>query len=72
MSLKRALVTGVTGQDGAYLVRFLLQQGYEVTGVCGQYPIHLFNLERLGVKDKVKIQTMDLTDKGIYREIDWH
>ena len=65
MSLKRALVTGVTGQDGAYLVRFLLQQGYEVTGVVRPVSNPSFsNLERLGVKDKVKIQTMDLTDKG--------
>ena len=65
MSSKRALVTGVTGQDGAYLVRFLLQQGYEVTGVVRPVSNPSFsNLERLGVKEKVKIQTMDLTDKG--------
>jgi nucleoside-diphosphate-sugar epimerase len=30
---KRALITGVTGQDGAYLARFLLEQGYEVHGI---------------------------------------
>ncbi|MGJ0511846.1 GDP-mannose 4,6-dehydratase, partial [Methylocystis sp.] len=30
---KRALVTGVTGQDGAYLSQFLLDKGYEVHGV---------------------------------------
>ena len=69
MSLKRALVTGVTGQDGAYLVRFLLQQGYEVTGVVRPVSNPSFsNLERLGVKDKVKIQTMDLTDKDLSRD----
>jgi GDPmannose 4,6-dehydratase len=32
-ALKRALITGVTGQDGAYLARFLLEQGYEVHGL---------------------------------------
>ncbi|MES2906957.1 MAG: GDP-mannose 4,6-dehydratase, partial [Pseudomonadota bacterium] len=30
---KRALITGVTGQDGAYLAEFLLQKGYEVHGI---------------------------------------
>ncbi|WP_341712046.1 GDP-mannose 4,6-dehydratase [Erythrobacter sp.] len=33
MPTKRALITGVTGQDGAYLARFLLEKGYEVHGV---------------------------------------
>lgn len=33
MSDKRALITGITGQDGSYLVEFLLRQGYEVCGV---------------------------------------
>ena len=31
--LKRALITGITGQDGAYLAEFLLEKGYEVHGV---------------------------------------
>jgi len=30
---KRALITGITGQDGAYLAEFLLQKGYEVHGI---------------------------------------
>ena len=33
MADKRALITGITGQDGAYLAEFLLQKGYEVHGV---------------------------------------
>ena len=33
MSAKRALITGVTGQDGSYLSRFLLEKGYEVHGL---------------------------------------
>ncbi|MFT5175609.1 MAG: GDPmannose 4,6-dehydratase, partial [Gammaproteobacteria bacterium] len=33
MAEKRALITGVTGQDGAYLAEFLLQKGYEVHGI---------------------------------------
>ena len=31
--MKKALITGVTGQDGAYLAEFLLQKGYEVHGI---------------------------------------
>ncbi len=31
--MKRALITGITGQDGAYLAEFLLQKGYEVHGI---------------------------------------
>ena len=30
---KRALITGITGQDGSYLAEFLLERGYEVHGV---------------------------------------
>ena len=32
--MRKALITGVTGQDGSYLAEFLLEQGYEVIGVC--------------------------------------
>ena len=34
---KRALITGVTGQDGSYLAELLLEQGYEVVGICLLY-----------------------------------
>jgi GDPmannose 4,6-dehydratase len=33
MSIKKALITGITGQDGAYLAQFLLGKGYEVHGI---------------------------------------
>jgi len=32
-SMKRALITGITGQDGSYLAEFLLSKGYEVHGI---------------------------------------
>jgi GDPmannose 4,6-dehydratase len=32
-AVKRALITGITGQDGAYLAEFLLKKGYEVHGI---------------------------------------
>jgi GDPmannose 4,6-dehydratase len=43
--LKRALITGVTGQDGAYLAAFLLAKGYEVHGI--KRPSSMFNTARI-------------------------
>lgn len=43
--MKRALITGVTGQDGAYLAEFLLNKGYEVHGIKRR--ASLFNTERI-------------------------
>ncbi|MFX8692465.1 GDP-mannose 4,6-dehydratase, partial [Acinetobacter baumannii] len=42
---KRALITGVTGQDGAYLAEFLLGKGYEVHGIKRRSS--LFNTDRI-------------------------
>ena len=44
-SVKRALITGITGQDGAYLARFLLDKGYEVHGIKRRSS--LFNTQRV-------------------------
>jgi GDPmannose 4,6-dehydratase len=44
-SVKRALITGVTGQDGAYLAQFLLSKGYEVHGIVRR--ASLFNTDRI-------------------------
>jgi GDPmannose 4,6-dehydratase len=43
--LKKALITGITGQDGSYLAEFLLKQGYEVHGI--KRPSSLFNTKRI-------------------------
>jgi len=43
--VKRALITGITGQDGAYLAEFLLQKGYEVHGIKRR--ASLFNTDRI-------------------------
>ncbi len=45
MSIKKALITGITGQDGAYLAEFLLNKGYEVHGVKRR--TSLFNTDRI-------------------------
>ncbi len=64
---KRALVTGVTGQDGAYLADLLLEKGYEVFGVArrsSHYGIATHRLDWLGISDKVTIVDGDLLDLG--------
>ncbi|HTV07249.1 MAG TPA: GDP-mannose 4,6-dehydratase [Acidobacteriaceae bacterium] len=43
--MKKALITGITGQDGSYLAEFLLKQGYEVHGL--KRPSSLFNTKRI-------------------------
>ena len=43
--MKRALITGITGQDGAYLAEFLLAKGYEVHGIKRR--ASSFNTERI-------------------------
>ena len=48
MVQKRALITGVTGQDGSYLAELLLEKGYEVHGIVRQESSD--NLERIKVK----------------------
>jgi len=58
---KRALITGITGQDGSYLAEFLLEQGYEVAGMIRTSSTgDLGNVVHL--KDQIKIYRGDLSD----------
>ena len=60
---RRALICGVSGQDGAYLARFLLENGYEVFGTSRDAQISSFrNLRRLGIDGKVTVESMVPTD----------
>jgi GDPmannose 4,6-dehydratase len=62
---KRALITGVTGQDGAYLARFLLRKGYKVFGLVRRSGSAEFVGERLrwlGVLDQVEMLDGDMVD----------
>lgn len=58
-----ALICGVSGQDGAYLARLLLDKGYRVVGTSRDATTSSFaNLERLGIADRVETASMVLTD----------
>lgn len=59
---KRALITGITGQDGSYLAELLLAQGYEVFGLVRRSSTE--NFERIGhLRDKVTLVSGDLLDE---------
>jgi GDPmannose 4,6-dehydratase len=63
MMTKKALIIGVSGQDGAYLARHLLALGYEVHGTSRDHEVGAFsNLTRLGIKDRVKLASMVTSD----------
>ena len=56
---KHALICGVSGQDGAYLARFLLSKGYEVWGSSRDAQGSGFiNLQKLGIKNQIKVISM--------------
>lgn len=60
---RKALICGVSGQDGAYLASLLLSKGYEVWGTSRDAQGGNFkNLERLGVKNKIQILSMSPED----------
>ncbi|MDA8058463.1 MAG: GDP-mannose 4,6-dehydratase [Actinomycetota bacterium] len=59
---KRALITGVTGQDGSYLAEFLLEQGYEVFGMVRRSST--VNFERIAhIQDRITLVAADLLDE---------
>ncbi len=63
MTNKNALVTGITGQDGAYLAKLLLEKGYAVHGIHARRSTDtLWRLRELGVADDVNLIEGDLTD----------
>jgi GDPmannose 4,6-dehydratase len=59
---KRALITGITGQDGSYLAELLLDKGYDVTGVIRRSSApNLWRIEHL--LDRIRIRPADLLDQ---------
>lgn len=60
--MPKALVTGITGQDGSYLSELLLEKGYEVFGLVRRtsWP----NLDRLTCRERIQLEEGDLTDQG--------
>jgi GDPmannose 4,6-dehydratase len=62
MAKKRAVITGVTGQDGSYLAEFLLEKGYEVVGMVRR--TSTLNFQRLEhIQDRIALVQGDLLDQ---------
>ena len=60
---RRALICGISGQDGAYLAQLLLGKGYEVFGTSRDATTRSFpGLDALGIRDKVTLLSMSITD----------
>ncbi len=65
---KRALITGITGQDGSYLAEFLLEQGYEVIGMVRRSST--VNFERIShLQDHLTLTAGDLLDEASLIEV---
>ena len=63
MTKKRALITGITGQDGSYLAEFLLNKGYEVTGMVRRSST--LNFERIkAIQERLTLVSGDLLDQA--------
>jgi GDPmannose 4,6-dehydratase len=63
MNSTRALISGISGQDGAYLARLLLDKGYQVFGTARDAQMASFrNLEELGIRQQVTLLSMALND----------
>jgi GDPmannose 4,6-dehydratase len=63
MTLKRAMITGITGQDGSYIAEFLLEKGYEVYGMVRRSST--INYERIShIQDRLKLIQGDLLDQN--------
>ena len=60
---KRALITGITGQDGSYLSQFLIEKGYEVYGAVRRTSsINTGRLSELDILNKINLVAMDLAE----------
>jgi GDPmannose 4,6-dehydratase len=68
MNLKKALITGITGQDGSYLAEILLTKGYQVFGLVRRSSSS--NLERIShIADNVEIVSGDLLDQSSLMDV---
>ena len=67
ITMKKAIITGITGQDGAYLAKFLLEQGYKVYGTQRRLSSqNHWRINELGIErhENLKLVDFDLTDLG--------
>lgn len=70
MKQKIAIISGITGQDGAYLSRLLLQKGYTVIGLTRSYTnLSIRGLQYLGIGNNIVIEECDLLDFSVLLKV---
>lgn len=70
MKQKVAIISGITGQDGAYLSQLLLQKGYSIIGLTRSYTsLNIRGLQYLGIDKNVVIEECDLMDFSVLLKI---
>ena len=63
--MKKALITGITGQDGSYLAEFLLEKGYEVHGIVRRASVsNTARIDHLIAEDRIRLHEGDLSDSS--------
>jgi len=63
MTIKKALITGIAGQDGAFLSKLLLEKNYKVYGIVrSKSKNNLWRLEKLKIKNKIKLIKINLSN----------
>ena len=65
--MKKALITGITGQDGAYLAQLLLEENYEVYGTYRRSSsVNFWRINKLGISEHPNLHLVeyDLTDQS--------
>jgi len=64
-TLKKAIITGISGQDGSYLAELLIEKGYEVWGMLRRHSVpenQTSRLNDIGIFDKIRLVYGDMTD----------
>lgn len=68
--MKKALITGITGQSGSYLAELLLEKGYEVHGIVRRISTnHYVNIKHLLEQSKITMHMADMSDGGSLRKV---
>lgn len=58
--MAKAMITGITGQDGAYLAQFLLEKGYEVYGAYRRTSsVNFWHIDELGIRDHPNLHLVE-------------
>ena len=70
MQKKVAIISGVSGQDGAFLASFLLEKSYNVIGVTfDASDIHTWRIKQLGISDNITLVEGNITDKNFIEKL---